>query len=1106
MRTDMANTMTMEKTIGILGAMVAAINNIRLYPPGSGLISNSVDKAFSAIQTVITENEPLLIAEAEGNLMISGEPVGYRMQQYPQIATFRGCMTTLGIRSILLKKSMTTQEFRSFLTILSRTSEESEAEGGLQKMTAKAALKHIAITPALFAGGARPAKVKPVDFPDLDLIKAFTGERTARETDYMRIGEKASDSRWVAEFFKAAVIQLQNQGVTMADSLYSDSISRMVRAFARSTPRENWGRVSGSSSRAIGQAEKKLLAVVMVKNVDEQLFDIMIASLSDEEYVDFIAEIDLIREEHAFGGKPLKDDELEKVAKTLDTLKKHQKTDRLKKSITQKIIERKREVAKTRAHLVQGLAKMMKGDLAPLADPGILESIPDAVKRYYSEGKDRSAVRLIEKIADGLLNDSVKERALSSSALMAISAMLMEEGNDKGLRMIVDRLNIWVKFESEATFNFKAVCQLLQTYTQNLLGQHRFSEANALLETFSFIHDGKISKNNEIRDIADSVLRSIASDKIFKIVFDEFIENSKGKGKDAYYTLIRLGKISVPPLLDLLRQSEDMSQRIRVINTLTEIGPAALPFVIERIQAGCPWFYMRNLIKLLSDMGNPDHLDILRPLLTHDNEKIPKQALNCAFDIGGDQRLKFFTQALKIENHDVKKAAVDLIGKLETEDGVFPLCQLLKSGATSPADLKNELDLTICTALKRIGSKKAIPSLKLIETQKGILGISVYSPELRQAAAATVKHLQELPAKIAPPPERKKIFKAETSATEGLLTEDPARLEALVDEYVKRKNIQEAVNLLYKMTIRFAREKNFTKAEELREKLFAVDPMALAEIVKTGDVIEEEKKNAVLSDYMAIWANLNDMLTADEANDLFYSVKPMTFPADHTLVAQQQRNSNLYFINRGQIKIVYAQGDKETFIKMLGSGDVAGDDTFFSISVSTVSLVTMSQVKVGCLKRETLKGLEEKHPGIEDKLRRFCVLGGDINDLVTRKGLERRQQTRVSLAGKTMVQLLDLKSTPIGKPFKGTILDISTGGIAFSIRTSNWQTTRLLLGRKLQMTIMIKTATAPIELSGMGTIIGARERKNGRFSLHLKFDNPIMESKMIEIVSQSVSA
>lgn len=1106
----MTNSMSMEKTIQILGAMVAAINNMRLYPPGSGLINNSVEKAFVALQGIITANEPLLIAESERNILISGEPLSFKLQQFPQVASFKGFMTTLRIRSIILKKEMELAEFRNFLMVMSHTSEEVDLQGGIQKVTSRANLRNISITPALYANEEKAVKLREnIEFSDLDLIKAFTGERTTKETDFMRIGEKASDSKWVADFFKAAIAQLKNQGITMSDNLYTDSISRMVQAFARSTPRENWSRVSGSISQAIGETEKELLAVVMVKNIDEQLFDTLVTSLSDDQYVDFIAEINKIRDEHAYGGRLLKENELEKFSKALNTLGKNQKTGRLKDNIRKKILDGKKEIALAKAHLTRAQTKILQGDLSPLSDSKIMEGLPGIISKYYADGKEQSAMNLIDRIADGLLCDSIKDRALSSSVLLAISEIFITENRADDLSKLASRLNIWVKFETEATFNYKAVCQMLQNYTRELLSSLKYAEANTILETFSFISSGKIPKNNDIKQVAETVLRNIATEKVFKLVFDEFINNSKNEGKNAYYSLVRLGEVSVVPLLDLLRASEDMSQRVRVINTLTEIGDPALPHIIERIRAGSAWFYMRNLIKLLSDMGSPEHLDILKPLLTHSNDKIPKLALNCAFDIGGDQRLKFFTHALQIDDYSVKIVAADLIGKLESEDGVFPLCQVLKmKGTGGTIESKNELDITICAALKRIGSKKAIPALKTIETQKGILGMSAFSPELRQAASNTLKYLQAMAAKVEQAKsksanDKKKAVKVETS-TDELLTADPARLEALVDEYVKRKNIQEAVNLLYKMTLKFAREKNFAKAEEMREKLFSVDPMALGEIVRTGDIIEEEKKNAVLSDYMNIWGNLYERLTNEEANALFYSVKPKEFPADHTLIAQQQKNSTLFFINRGQLKIVYAHDNNEIFLKMLGAGDIAGEDTFFPITVSTVSLITMSRVKVGCLDRDTLKELEAKHPGLEEKLIDYCSMGGGINSLVTKKGLERRLQKRVSLAGKTMVQLLDLQVKPIGKPFKGTILDISTGGISFSVKTSNRETTRLLLGRKINMTIGIKTKTAPIELHGMGTIIGARERKENRFSLHLKFDNPIMESKMIEIVSNSI--
>jgi CRP-like cAMP-binding protein len=556
-----------------------------------------------------------------------------------------------------------------------------------------------------------------------------------------------------------------------------------------------------------------------------------------------------------------------------------------------------------------------------------------------------------------------------------------------------------------------------------------------------------------------------------------------------------------------------MSQRVRIINAITEIGTPALPAVLERIQVGTAWFYIRNLLKLLSGMGTAEHLDVLKPLVSLPNEKIPKAALNCAFDIGGEDRLKFFIQALNVTSDSVKSVAASLIGKLDNaEEGVFPLTQLLKEKATGPTEAKNALDIAICGSLKRIGSKKAIPALKAVSTAKGILGISAYSPELRSAATDALKHLQSLPTKTEKADvkktnaldDNKKPATRSDAKTEDLLTSDPARLEALVDEYVRQKNTAEAVRLLYKMTVRFAKEKNFSKAEALREKLYQIDPMALSEIVKTGDIIEEEKNNFVVNDYQNIWGNLYERLTPEESNALFYNIKSKDYEPDQTLIAQHDKNTRLYFINRGQLKIVYTKGSDEFFLKILGAGDIAGEDTFFHISVSTVSLITLSSVKVEYIERDTLNALKNKYPQLEEKLMAYCSLDGGINALVAKKGLERRQQKRVALAGRTLVQLIDANEKPIGKPFRGSLMDISTGGISFVIKSSDKDTARLMLGRKLNMAIGILTKEDPIQIAGKGTIISAKEKKHAQFSLHLKFDSQLIEARMIDIVSNSI--
>ena len=70
---------------------------------------------------------------------------------------------------------------------------------------------------------------------------------------------------------------------------------------------------------------------------------------------------------------------------------------------------------------------------------------------------------------------------------------------------------------------------------------------------------------------------------------------------------------------------------------------------------------------------------------------------------------------------------------------------------------------------------------------------------------------------------------------------DLYRQEQLVDKYISQGNKESAVSLLFKLIVTYAKGKNFSKAEALKDKLFKVNPMALEEILKSGEIIEEEK-------------------------------------------------------------------------------------------------------------------------------------------------------------------------------------------------------------------------------------------------------------------------
>ena len=96
--------------------------------------------------------------------------------------------------------------------------------------------------------------------------------------------------------------------------------------------------------------------------------------------------------------------------------------------------------------------------------------------------------------------------------------------------------------------------------------------------------------------------------------------------------------------------------------------------------------------------------------------------------------------------------------------------------------------------------------------------------------------------------------------------------EELVDRHVKQNNKEAAVKLLFDLIVEYAKEKNFARAEALWKRLLEVDPMALTEITKAGEIVEEEKFKSIDQEHLDIWLGLYSILTTEETNALYYAI------------------------------------------------------------------------------------------------------------------------------------------------------------------------------------------------------------------------------------------
>jgi CRP-like cAMP-binding protein len=379
--------------------------------------------------------------------------------------------------------------------------------------------------------------------------------------------------------------------------------------------------------------------------------------------------------------------------------------------------------------------------------------------------------------------------------------------------------------------------------------------------------------------------------------------------------------------------------------------------------------------------------------------------------------------------------------------------------------------------------KKIIPGLKTIANSPA------YNEQFRSDSKIILEKLETL-----------QSGGKKTAPAVPQTPKDPLTIrEEQIFQLAKAGNEEVAKKQLYDLVVSCAKKKDFANAERLRERIYEIDPMALMEIIQSGEIIDQEKSESINEDDLEIWSKLLTSLTTDEFNALYYSMEEQTYKHDETIVNQGTKNDELFFINMGSVRVSYMGGEKELFLKNLNSGEIAGEN-FFNASVWTVSLTALQLTKILSLKREKLIDLEKRNPGIESKLRDFFSRSSDIHKLLQKKGMDRRVHDRHKLERRIQLQVVDNKDKVLSS-FKGEMTDISRGGFSFFVRITKKENSRLLLGRNINASIPI---SGQQDKNLRGIIIGvqAYDLIVSDYSVHVKLPKELDQHSFEVILAE----
>ena len=328
-----------------------------------------------------------------------------------------------------------------------------------------------------------------------------------------------------------------------------------------------------------------------------------------------------------------------------------------------------------------------------------------------------------------------------------------------------------------------------------------------------------------------------------------------------------------------------------------------------------------------------------------------------------------------------------------------------------------------------------------------------------------------------------------------------AEEEARIQKAIATGDQDAIARLLLELITQHAGQSNFARAEALRDRLYEAAPLALGEIVKANEIIDENKSGSIDATHQELFSGLYESLESDESSELYYAMKNASASAGQPVYEKGQYNSNLYFVQSGSLKMLHFDPNekKEIVLKELRAGSLFNMEAFFSFTVTTSAVVAVGDSELNYLEQPILDKWREQFPGIEPKLTSFCRQFEDVRSLVKQTGADVRSSPRYLVSMQAIIQFLDSYGKPEKKPFKVSLFDISTGGISFGLKVNRRSDAARLLGQALYMQTGYVLDGKKQKVSQRGKIIAAHLQPFGESSIHVQFDKPLPDNAMADI-------
>lgn len=1105
-----------SKDIEALKSFNNTVVSRRLYPTEAPQVATALDRGYKSVKLYLRSHGQLECSLRGEKPYLCGQPLKQEIiDSFPNLLVYQQ-LRLLNLSKLIISSEIDRFAFGQLISVFNASVEKIKQEGGgLNYITSLGLVSYFpdeGLSPlgsAEDTGNTDAIRTRDLVKVRPEIVACLFG-KDKRPVIEAELQEKMANTETAIETLAACVAHIlrdiQKSKTITASALFPLILEKAEKLI----PKINKNEVAQGLARLFVESLREpALCVVVAQDYPDgfgiTVYEGLISHLTTEKFAGIVV---LLRQQLAkakrIGGKISLQVQL--LEKALLTLLDSPKGKQFISSEKAKLIIHDGEIDRKRRRLEAGIKGLLQGNTSVLKSVELVDFLPDGIRQLQKKVAYSDVNALLHNIVTYYrLGEEPGEAILKS--LIAIGQNFIADDHWELLDSILEPIIEEVRKGSVEEELLEKAVTLLQQVMQKSWQAGNYDRGDAILSLFHQIRSGQIPYSSSLKAIVAKVqdrglLRANLPDLLSQILVSP-------KDEKLSFRLIFQGPIALRYIVDSLIKTENSYDRLKILDLLSYSSDFLPSVVHERLHEHMPWYGKRNLIKLLGDTGSEEDAESLLPYLRHEDFRVQRETFLALYKLGGENKKRLLLRALEESTESIKVQVIGALTDFCDPEVAGKLVDLLTLNEQFSEENRNDLLLQLLETLGRCPCQIAYKGVDAFLQKKGHRAYKKIQEPIWVAAEKALSflhnELQETRKKHVQVSQfRKDALKKVAKISKVVIPERV--ITGLPQEQVVRTLLAlgdktAAVGQVVELIERTARLRNYHQAERLREWLIEIDPMALSHILRAAEIIDREKIAAIDKSHLETWAELYDVLTTDEFSVLYHSLKHKKFKSEEIVINQGAMQGTLFFINSGKVKLYFDAKGGEVLVKTMGRGEIFGGDSFFEASVWTISVAAIGSSEISVLTQQALRKWTEEFPGLESKLQDFCHKTENIDDFIKRSSNDRRVHKRYRVSGNVTTTLLDNRDRSLGTNSMAELFDISEGGLSFLLRISQKENSRLLLGRKMQLTLRLgEGGGESIILTGEILAVKKIYAVDKEYSLHMKFDNVITRKQLHDIV------